>query len=149
MPVVEEADDGAVLAAAAGGGEAVNLGVARAKGETKEEKKARKEAVKLQVRLLLPLLLLPLTPLHAPIGRSSAYLLLTVVLCHSYSLSPPHAPPPPLFLPPHRDQPTVLPKNNSKKRTRPYVTPPLVADTSASPLLPLTAILERPSVARL
>ncbi len=33
-------------AAAAGVGEAVNLGVARTKGETKEEKKARKEAVK-------------------------------------------------------------------------------------------------------
>ena len=32
-----------------GGGEAVNLGVARTKGETKEEKKARKEAVKQQV----------------------------------------------------------------------------------------------------
>jgi len=56
--VVAEADDAAAdlrfAAAAAGGAEAVNLGVARAKGETKEEKKARKEAVKLQVLALPP-----------------------------------------------------------------------------------------------
>jgi hypothetical protein len=51
MPIVVEADDAPAVSfsAAAGGGEAVNLGVARAKGESKEEKKARKEAVKLQV----------------------------------------------------------------------------------------------------
>jgi hypothetical protein len=54
MPVVAEAEDhdahstGALMFAA-GGAEAVNLGVARIKGETKEEKKARKEAVKQQV----------------------------------------------------------------------------------------------------
>ncbi len=51
MPIVVEADDAPAVpfSAAAGGGEVVNLGVARAKGESKEEKKARKEAVKLQV----------------------------------------------------------------------------------------------------
>ena len=51
MPVVVVADDvtEGPCAAAAGAGEAVNLGVARTKGETKEEKKARKEAVKQQV----------------------------------------------------------------------------------------------------
>ena len=52
----------------------MNLGLARAKGETKEEKKARKEAVKQQVRApLLPLLLLllPLSSLHALLGRAT------------------------------------------------------------------------------
>ena len=76
MPVVVEADaddaaaavdgGGGVAAAAGVGGEVVNLGAARVKGESKEEKKARKEAVKEQVGLLLlqccnahPLPLLP------------------------------------------------------------------------------------------
>jgi hypothetical protein len=51
MPVVVAADDvtEGPCAVAAGVGEALNLGVARTKGETKEEKKARKEAVKQQV----------------------------------------------------------------------------------------------------
>ncbi len=51
MPIVVDADDAPAIpySAAAGGGDAVNLGIARAKGESKEEKKARKEAVKLQV----------------------------------------------------------------------------------------------------
>jgi hypothetical protein len=51
MPIVVDADDAPAIpySAAARGGDAVNLGIARAKGESKEEKKARKEAVKLQV----------------------------------------------------------------------------------------------------
>jgi hypothetical protein len=58
MPVVVAAEDvtEGPCAVAAGVGEAVNLGVARTKGETKEEKKARKEAVKQQV-VAPPLLL--------------------------------------------------------------------------------------------
>lgn len=117
MPVVAEADDAAAdlrfAAAAAGGAEAVNLGVARAKGETKEEKKARKEAVKLQVLRCL-----------------RTFLVLRARAC-SLSSSP-------SILPPiSSGQPTARQKSSSKKRALSFISSaPLLPASLSHPMPP-------------